>query len=368
MTQNSPNIKIFSSKMAWNWFFPLLLVTVISVLKFFPSIIEKYYSTGIYRNIGKTLRLISGWIGFSIGDLFYTFLVLGFIVWIIKVIKKILKKSWNRQAVVFGCMKAIQTLLWLFIWFHLLWGLNYNRTGIATQLQLNLTDTYEQKELDDLTCELIEKVNKLRRKISKDSSLPSLTVKEIRQKAIEAYAMAELKFDFLHYSQPSFKKPLYNKLGDYLGFTGYYNPFSGEAQVRTDIPIALQPYVLCHEIAHQLGYASESEANFAGYLACSQSSDLLFQYSVYLDLYKYAARELFLKDLFTTHKWDLDSLVRNDLLDIRKFFNERQNNISPAMNVLYNQYLKANQQTKGIESYNEVIGLLIAYKKKYGKI
>lgn len=354
--------------MAWDWFFPLLLVTAISLLKFFPATIESYYSTGIYRNIGKTLRLLTGWIGFSLGDLFYAFLLIAFMFWLFSVIKKILSQKFNRQSFVLMSMKAIQTLLWLFIWFQMLWGLNYSRSGIASQLQLSLTDTYTQKELDDLTCELINTVNTLRRKIGKDSTLPSYTDEVLRQKAIEAYTKAELKYDFLHYTQPSLKKPIYNKLGDYLGFTGYYNPFSGEAQVRTDIPIALQPYVLCHEIAHQLGYASESEANFAGYLACSQSSDLMFQYSVYLDLYKYAARELYLKDFFTSHKWDLDSLVRKDLTDIRKFFYARQNNISPAMNVLYNQYLKANQQSRGIESYNEVIGWLIAYKKKYGKI
>ena len=35
---------------------------------------------------------------------------------------------------------------------------------------------------------------------------------------------------------------------------------------------------------------------------------------------------------------------------------------------MYDQYLKMNKQLAGINSYNEVIGWLLAYQKKYGKI
>ena len=128
------------------------------------------------------------------------------------------------------------------------------------------------------------------------------------------------------------------------------------------------PYVACHEIAHQLGYAIEDEANFVGYLACSRSSNLYFQYSVYLDLYKYAAMELLMMNIEEKNGWQLDSLVRKDLRDIRNFFNKQSNDISPVMSQIYGQYLKANQQDRGLESYNDVVGLLIAYKKKFGKI
>jgi hypothetical protein len=78
---------------------------------------------------------------------------------------------------------------------------------------------------------------------------------------------------------------LWGWLGNYVGFTGYYNPFTGEAQVNTTVPKFLQPFTASHEVAHQLGYAKEMEANFVGYLAASHSTDTLFRYSVYLDLF-----------------------------------------------------------------------------------
>ena len=64
----------------------------------------------------------------------------------------------------------------------------------------------------------------------------------------------------------------------------------------------------------------------------------------------------------------LDSLVRKDRKEIRQFFQKRKNNISPAFNSMYDQYLKLNKQPAGIDSYDDVIAWLIAYKKKFGKI
>ncbi|MCU0322670.1 MAG: DUF3810 domain-containing protein, partial [Chitinophagaceae bacterium] len=216
-------------------------------------------------------------------------------------------------------------------------------------------------------CSLIDKVNALRKEIGNDS-LPQPSFNSIFQESAQLFQSIDTVYPFLKYSTPSIKKSLFSSISHYIGFTGYYNPFSGEAQLSTQVPRIIVPYVTCHEIAHQLGYASEDEANFVGYLACSKSSNVYFQYSVYLDLYKYASFELFLLDMNERNGWQLDSLVRKDLRDIRSFFNQQQNDVSPIMNQIYAQYLKANQQTKGLASYNDVVGLLIAYKKKFKHI
>jgi hypothetical protein len=64
----------------------------------------------------------------------------------------------------------------------------------------------------------------------------------------------------------------------------------------------------------------------------------------------------------------LDTLVKNDRKAIREFFYQRRNRISPAISSLYDQYLKMNKQYAGVNSYNDVVGWLIAYQKKYGKL
>lgn len=348
------------------WIWPITLVLFILLLKFFPEGIEKYYSSGVYIFISKFLRIITGWCPISLGDIFYAAVFIKLSIWLFGLIKSLIKRqsTWTKFGA--GCLNTLRIILWIFILFNFIWGLNYNRAGIAYQLQLKPVD-YTKDEVEVIVCDLIDKVNSSRKAIG-DDSLQSFAFNEIYAKAYQGYANLSKEQPFLSYKNLSAKKSMYSSVSHYMGFTGYYNPFSGEAQVSDDLPNILVPYIACHEMAHQLGYASESEANFVGYLACKSANDKYFTYSVYMDLYKYAAMELFLKDLKTIHSWELDSLVRKDFRDIRKFFNKRSNNVSPVISSMYNQYLKANQQSKGIESYNDVIGLLIAYKKKYGKI
>ncbi|MDT9120845.1 DUF3810 family protein, partial [Escherichia coli] len=73
-------------------------------------------------------------------------------------------------------------------------------------------------------------------------------------------------------------------------------PYSGEGQVNTTIPRFLEPYVTTHEIAHQLGYAKENEANFVAFLVCRAYDNSAFRYSLYYDFYHYAIVEVYRRD------------------------------------------------------------------------
>jgi len=54
----------------------------------------------------------------------------------------------------------------------------------------------------------------------------------------------------------------------YLGIGGVYFPFTGEANVNISMPHTSIPFTACHEMAHQIGFAREDEANFIAYIAC----------------------------------------------------------------------------------------------------
>ena len=123
-------------------------------------------------------------------------------------------------------------------------------------------------------------------------------------------------------------------------------------------------------MGHQLGYGTEDEANFSGYLAAKSSKENTFKYSVYFDLYLYANRELYSRDSLAAkanYKL-LDTLVRKDISTYRDFLKNHQNPIEPYITELYGKYLQANNQPNGMDTYDEVIGWLIAYKKKYGEL
>ena len=81
-----------------------------------------------------------------------------------------------------------------------------------------------------------------------------------------------------------------------MGFSGYLNPFTNEAQVDGLIPTYKFPTTSCHEVAHQLGYAAENEANFIGSLATIHNKDDYFKYAGYTFALRYCLAELFRRD------------------------------------------------------------------------
>jgi hypothetical protein len=186
--------------------------------------------------------------------------------------------------------------------------------------------------------------------------------------AVRSYANLEKQETYFVYRSPSIKPSLFGFLDNYMGFGGYYNPFTGEAQVNTNVPAFTQPYTTCHEMGHQLGYAKENEANFAGYLAARHSPDAAFQYSVYFDLYLYAARELYMRDSSRVRpiRDGLRPDIRKDFRDLQQFNRKFVNPFEPVIRRMYGSYLKANRQPQGIMTYDEVNAWLIAYGKKYG--
>ena len=229
---------------------PVALFIIIKVFSFFPSLVEDWYSSKLYPIIAVSLRWLTGWLPFSFGDVLYTVAVIWILVRIYKTIKAVIKKKVTKTTFLHSFRRTLVIVLWIYILFNFLWGLNYERLGIAYQLKLE-TGEYGTPELKTLTSSLIDKANAERLQLG-DSSFTYPLSKEIFKQAKEAYDSAEKKYPFLNYSGFSIKSSLYGKFGNYAGFLGYYNPFTGESQVNTRIPGFLIPYTTCHEIGHQV--------------------------------------------------------------------------------------------------------------------
>lgn len=346
----------------------LVLALLIHFYSMNPEWAEYQYSAGIYPPFGRFLRLLFGWIPFSIGDILYGLAVLWLLWSIIRSIKALVKRQVTIQNFVCGFNKGLRFLLITYIIFNIFWGINYNRLGIAHQLNLN-EEKYSLDDLKNMNSLLVEKVNTAKQSLT-EKHVISPSKKMLFEKVRLAYASAETVYPFLHYQNISLKPSMWSWLGNYMGFTGYYNPFTGEAQVNTLVPEFLQPFTTCHEVAHQLGYAKEMEANSVGYLAAVQSGDTVLLYSVYLDLFMYSNRNLFESDSLSAKEFGKQLLpeVKADLQTWRAFNKKYRNPFEPLFRWVYGKYLERNQQPQGILSYDEVTGFLIAYYKKYGRI
>ena len=353
--------------------FLILLVVLISFFETNSTWVEQYYYLDVYPKISAFQRTIFGWIPFSIGDALYLFLIAFIIISFFIFIKNILEKKYSTYAYLTIAQKVLNIGLIVFISFKLLWGLNYSRKGITHQLQIK-EKKHSKAEVIDLIQQLITDANYYRKQI-KDTALPTIDFKTVIKETTTAYQLAEQQFPYLKIHRFSLKQNLFSTVGNYLSYTGYYNPFTGEAQVRSDIPSILTPAIACHEVAHQLGYASEDEANFIAYLITNTSKNIYFKYSITLELLDYAYKDLMIKYLkdddiknYRYMKFQLDDCadvqVKKDRKAIKEFFLKNRKDVSDFSSTIYDQYLKLNKEQQGIDSYSNVIELVLSYQKQ----
>jgi len=332
-----------------------------------PAYIENQYSTSIYPKIASFSRKLLVSIPFSVGDVCYALLILWVIKYLIQIIILIIKGKFGWVNLLNLFLGLLKKCLWLYVVFNVLWGFNYGRLGIAHQLHLNNTH-YTDADLQEFTCNLVEEIIKTRKQLG-DSNYHYPTNKQVFALSINAYDSLCLKYPFINYVHPSIKPSLLTTIVSYAGYSGYYNPFTGEAQVNTDLPLFYLPFVTCHEMAHQIGYASESEASFVGYLAAIHSKNVLLRYGSLFELFTVANNELMKKDFWAAllNIKSLSPMVRRDRRIFREYILGKQNSVEPIIKNVYDQYLKANKQKTGIDSYDEVVGWVIAYRRVNGK-
>jgi len=352
--ESKKTYKILTVLLIMQWAF-------IQLIAQYPNLIENFYSKGLYMFISKMLRLLFGWLPISIGDLLYILIIGSIIKWVYTILK-------NKKICVINTLFKIGGFAAIIYFiFHLNWGLNYFRLPLYETLHIE-NEPYTTEELFEFTNSLIIKSNEVQLSISKNDTIMVVNKfdkNEIKAKAHTAYEKLQINYPQFTYLKPSVKHSLFSLPLTYMGFAGYLNPITNEAQVNYLIPKNSYPTTLCHEIAHQTGIASESEANFVGYLAAIYSNDTYFNYSGYTMALRYCLFELYRKDpdKFDILKLNLNKGILKDIQHSQNFWKSYQNWSEKYFKSFYDSFLKANKQKDGIKGYNKMVVLLINYYK-----
>ena len=340
-------------------YFLVVQILFVQFISRFPQTIEKYFSNGFYKVLSLFYRSAIGWIPFSIGDIIYAIFILLFI----RFIYILFRDEFTELRSYF--LSICGTLSVLYFLFYGSWGLNYYRIPLAEKLQIR-QGSYSTEQLHDFTLNTIKKINLLHSEVSKNDSIPYL----VPYKRNQIYKMTKTGFErvgkkhkFLKYKVPSIKSSILSTPLSYMGFAGYLNPFTGEAQVNSKIPIYTFAFTACHEAAHQIGYAAENEANFIAYLATTSHSDPYFQLSGHITALKYLVNELHKRDA-VLYKETISMLNKGIIKNLQassEFWETYKNPLEPIFKKSYNTYLKVNKQKGGIKTYNYMVDLLIHY-------
>ncbi|MGB1309153.1 MAG: DUF3810 domain-containing protein [Oceanihabitans sp.] len=335
---------------------------IVKLLAKYPEFIEQYYSNGLYLFFSKIFRFVFGWLPFSFGDFFYALSIIYIVRWLIINRKRIIKDTKNWLIDVFAAIAII------YVAFHLFWGMNYYR--LPLHKNLNLEANYTTEQLITITKQLIETCNILHLEIAKNDSLKinfPFSKKEILSQIPEGYHTLQKKYTHFKYQQTSIKNSLFSLPLTYMGFSGYLNPLTNEAQVNNIIPKFKLPTTASHEVAHQLGYAAEYEANFIGFLAAINHKNKFFNYSGYTFGLRHCIVEIYRRDeavykeLFET----INPGIIKNYRDVQDFWTSYKNPLEPLFKFTYSNFLKANNQKGGIDSYSYVVALIVnSYQKE----
>ena len=345
-------IPVFKKQFTLFVFF--FIVIFLELIKFNSILIENYYSTFLYKYSSSVFLYIFGKLPFSVGDILY--LLTPFILYF-----NINKEDTRRKNI----KNLLCFLMLIYIIFQFQWGLNYHRTPLKNKLLIE--HNYSTKSLINITDLFIRNTNNIQEELSKSDTLPVIfsdNTNPIYNASIKAVQTLK-KNKVLNENAPlvSLKNSLFSTPLSYMGFSGYINPFTLEAQINKNIPKIQIPTTICHEIAHQMGYSAENEANFIGIIASIESKNNLVNYSGNILALKYLLNELYKVDKVS---YDILYLKINrgvikNIQEARKELDKFNNPLEPYFKNIFDYFLKANNQVDGIKSYNLVVNLLINY-------
>jgi hypothetical protein len=344
--------------------FLMVQILFLKIIAFFPERVEQFYSNRIYVHLSNFSRFFLGKIAFSVGDLLYGIVIIYLLIAIWQFLKswRELKQNWKNSV-----LKVLSVLSVVYFLFHLLWAINYYRQPLFEKMKIERD--YNDADLLSFTKKLIVKTNEIQTQITKNDSLKVVfpySNEQVFKLNLNGYKTLSNQYSFFTYTNPSIKKSLFSLPLTYMGFGGYLNPFTNEAHVNYLMPMYNSPTTSCHEMAHQMGFASESECNFIGFLASVKNENLYFQYSGYsfalrycLSNWQFRDEKTFNELLKTVHPGILENYKESE-----DFWKQYDTFIDNGSHFFYDNFLKMNQQKDGMNSYSKFVNLMVNYYKE----
>ena len=345
----------------WGMLFLIVQIILYQILKRHPELVERFYSNLWFVDESVFLRDTFGEIPVSVGDCLYFLLIFFVLKWFY-----LKRKKWRLEWQHLLLSMVNFCAIFYFI-FHLLWGFNYYRTPLSEKMFLS-TD-YSEADLIDFTTNLISKTNDIQFQITQNTLqkvIVPYSEKQLLKQGLNGYQNLSENYPCFDYQNISVKASLFSKPLSYMGFGGYLNPFTLEAQVNSCMPKYSFLMTVSHEMAHQIGYANESECNFIGYLAATKNNDLYAQYSGYSFALHYCLSVLKLKNMvaFTALKPKINLGILKNFEESRLFWKAHESIVETGFKIFYDHFLKINNQKDGVRSYGKFLNLLINYEKE----
>lgn len=350
----------------------VLLFLVEKLLKHF-EVFRSAYRAAVYLPVQRARVLLFKDVNFSIGDALYLMLLLTTTVALVRLLVEIYKTIKHKAStqLFHEAFRLGRWALIIYAVFVLGWGVNYTRPPLLYSYYKDEIVKKPDQHSSPIAynwseAALINVLDTLQQALLKDVALLQATA---------AYAVpvvnkqAEALVGALSRTSGLTSQLKVSSLKQYLqkfGIQGYFTPFSGEAHYTGDLFYLHRPFVFVHEMAHQYGIASETDANFWAYVLCINSQNLVFKRSAQFNLFLYVLSDLkrmnpeAYKNYTTTQIAPAIAQVLAALEAHRAMYKSPLRRYSMGF---YDYFLKFFGQNAGLKSYNMMTYKVMIYHK-----
>lgn len=318
--------------------------------------------TGPYKRLMGT---VCSYLPFSMAEVCWAALVLFCVWYAARTVYRAVKVKQGRGLYLWRRLAGAAAIaLAVYLGYTFLWGLNYYAPTFEQQSGI-YAQAITVEELNDTTGYFAAVLNRTAGSVPRDENgIFAVSSEEVLARGDTLYTALERRWPFLQGPQVRPKAMVFSEVMSAIQFTGFFFPFTGEANLNVNAPMCLLPATVAHELAHVRGIAPEQTANFLAVVACQESGDVWYEYSGALLAYIHLSNALYGEDkgLWDAIYHGLDPRVQADLQDNNAYWAQYQDtHLSKAANSAYEGFLKSYGQSLGVKSYGAVVDLLAAY-------
>ena len=311
------------------------------------------------RAIGSVTYLVD----FSVAEMLYVTAILVGVILIPWAIRALVESHRKWQTLYRMVLGAVCAGLSIYVGMTLLWGVNY------------YADTFQEKsgvyarkasvaELEELTRIMAQGVIDSYDEVKRDENgLFAELQEDIFAASPGIYAAVYDEFPFLEQQDHPPKALVFSETVSRVNFTGFFFPFTAEANLNVHCPPLYLASTIVHEMAHLRGIASEQECNFLAVVASTASDEPAYRYAGWLLGYVYTSNALY---RVNQEKWleirqTIPEEVMKDLRRQSDYWDKYEGKVSQAASNAYDSFLKGYGDEDGIQSYGTVVDMLITY-------
>ena len=322
----------------------------------------------VYPYITRTLQnMLAEWSSGVSFLLWQVIAVLLIVIALVLIVMMIILK-WNPIQLAGWFLAAVSVI---YLGHTVVFGLNYHAGPLADDVRLEGIEP-SINQLADATEYFRDRANELAAQVNRDGegNVDFAEFEELAELAGDGFRRLTYTGTAPVFSGTTLpvKKLGWSEMYTSMGITGMTMGLTGEAAVNPMIPDVSLPFTMCHEMAHRMSIAVESDANFAAFLTCLANDSVEFQYSAYFMAYRYCYNALVGANTNTSSaaaariSSGASDLLKRDLTAYNQFFASKRNETAAKVADTANDtYLKASGDELGTKSYGAVCDLLVSW-------